>query len=96
MKSCRHDSSFPVAFFAILALSMTTLLVAADPVTLQRERMVADQIESRGVRNPDVLRVMRATPRHLFVPTDIRFMAHEDRPLPLATGLPFPSRTSWR
>jgi protein-L-isoaspartate(D-aspartate) O-methyltransferase len=29
---------------------------------------------------------MRATPRHLFVPTDIRFRAYEDRPLPIGYG----------
>jgi protein-L-isoaspartate(D-aspartate) O-methyltransferase len=86
MKNGWHDVSYPVAFCAILAFSMTTLLVADDPVTLQRERMVADQVESRGVRNPDVLRVMRATPRHLFVPTGVRFMAYEDRPLPIGYG----------
>jgi protein-L-isoaspartate(D-aspartate) O-methyltransferase len=86
MKHRWHDSSFPVAFCAILVFSMTTLLVADDPVTLQRERMVADQIESRGVRNPDVLRAMRATPRHLFVPTDVRSMAYQDRPFPIGYG----------
>lgn len=86
MKNCWLDSSFRGAFCAIPAFSMATLLVADGPVTLQRERMVADQIESRGVRNPEVLRVMRATPRHLFVPTDIRSRAYEDRPLPIGYG----------
>jgi protein-L-isoaspartate(D-aspartate) O-methyltransferase len=86
MNDCRHDSSFPLAFCAILALPLTTLLIANDPVTLQRERMVADQIESRGVRNPDVLRAMRSTPRHLFVPAGVRSMAYEDHPLPIGYG----------
>jgi len=86
MNDCRHDSSFPLAFCAILALPLTTLLIADDPVTLQRERMVADQIESRGVRNPDVLRAMRSTPSHLFVPAGVRSMAYEDHPLPIGYG----------
>jgi protein-L-isoaspartate(D-aspartate) O-methyltransferase len=86
MNDCRHDSSFPLAPGAILAFAMTTILVADDPVTLQRERMVADQIESRGVRNQEILRVMRATPRHLFVPTGVRSMAYEDHPLPIGYG----------
>jgi len=86
MKDCRHDLPYPLAFCAILTLFATTLLVADDPATLRRERMVADQIESRGVRNPDVLRVMRATPRHLFVPTDVQSMAYEDHPLPIGYG----------
>jgi protein-L-isoaspartate(D-aspartate) O-methyltransferase len=61
-------------------------LVADDPVALQRERMVSEQIESRGIRSPDVLRVMRATPRHLFVLADVRSMAYEDHPLPIGYG----------
>lgn len=83
MKAGRHDSSFRLAFCAIPAVPMTTLLVADDPLTLHRERMVAEQIESRGVCNPEILRVMRATPRHLFVPTDVRSMAYGDHPLPI-------------
>jgi protein-L-isoaspartate(D-aspartate) O-methyltransferase len=62
------------------------MLVADDRVALQHERMVADQMERRGIRNPDLLRVMRATPRHLFVPTSVRSTAYEDRPLPIGHG----------
>jgi len=65
---------------------MTTYLVADDPVTLQREHMVAEQIESRGIRNQDLLRAMRAVPRHLFVPMDVRSMAYEDWPIPIGYG----------
>jgi len=86
MKECRNESAFLVALCAILTFPMTTLLIADDPVTLERERMVAEQIESRGVRNPDVLRAMRATPRHLFVPMDVRPMAYEDYPIPIGYG----------
>jgi len=71
---------------AILAISMSTLLVAGDPITLQRERMVTDQIESRGVRNQDVLQVMRSTPRHLFIPANLRSVAYEDHPVPIGHG----------
>jgi protein-L-isoaspartate(D-aspartate) O-methyltransferase len=86
MRDCRHHSRFRLAPVTIAALSMAALLIADDPVTLRRERMVSEQIESRGVRNPDVIRVMRATPRHLFVPGDIRFLAYQDRPLPIGYG----------
>ena len=30
--------------------------------------MVKEQIERRGIQDPGVLRVMRETPRHLFIP----------------------------
>ena len=86
MKDCRLDALLRFAFCALPVLYMSALLVADDPVILQRERMVADQIENRGIRNPDVLQVMRSTPRHLFVPTDVRSMAYEDHPLPIGYG----------
>jgi len=86
MTDHRHDAFARLALGAMVVLSMIKLLTADDPVTLQRERMVSEQIASRAVRNPDVLRVMRATPRHLFVPIAIRSMAYEDHPLPLGYG----------
>ena len=49
----------------------------------ERERMVREQIEARGIDNPQVLQAMRVTPRHLFVPESMVSMAHADRPLPI-------------
>jgi len=51
-----------------------------------REKMVAEQIEARGVRDPRVLAAMRAVPRHLFVPEGKRAEAYEDYPLPIGEG----------
>jgi protein-L-isoaspartate(D-aspartate) O-methyltransferase len=68
------------------AALLPTALLAADPQGAARERMVREQIEARGVKNPAVLRALRATPRHLFVPEDLRAHAHEDRPLPIGYG----------
>jgi len=48
--------------------------------------MVREQIEARGVRDPEVLRVMRETPRHLFVPEALRPQAYLDGPLPIGLG----------
>jgi protein-L-isoaspartate(D-aspartate) O-methyltransferase len=47
--------------------------------------MVRDSIEARGIRNPAVLRAMRNTLRHLFVP-QLADMAYLDRPLPIGYG----------
>ncbi len=52
----------------------------------QRERMVRNQIEARGISDRDVLRVMRSTPRHLFVPKEIRSRAYADSPLRIGYG----------
>jgi protein-L-isoaspartate(D-aspartate) O-methyltransferase len=52
----------------------------------ERERMVAEQIEARGVSDPRVLAALRAVPRHEFVPPEQRAHAYEDRPLPIGEG----------
>ena len=62
------------------------LLWAADPYQAQREAMVREQIEARGVRRAEVLQAMRAVPRHLFVPSDLQRQAYEDHPLPIGHG----------
>ncbi|HTJ45227.1 MAG TPA: protein-L-isoaspartate(D-aspartate) O-methyltransferase [Kofleriaceae bacterium] len=49
----------------------------------ERARMVAEQIEARGVHDPDVLRAMREVPRHLFVPPALAAEAYADRALPV-------------
>lgn len=52
----------------------------------QAAEMVKTQIEYRGVNDARVLKVMRETPRHLFVPTGERQMAYGDYPLPIGEG----------
>ena len=48
--------------------------------------LVEEHIEKRGIRNPEVLRVMRSTPRHEFVPPQFREEAYADRPLSIGHG----------
>lgn len=49
----------------------------------ERERMVVEQIMSRGVRDSLVIASMRAVPRHLFVPPEVADLAYTDGPLPI-------------
>jgi protein-L-isoaspartate(D-aspartate) O-methyltransferase len=49
----------------------------------RRERMVAEQIEARGVTDPAVLAAMRVVPREEFVLSRYRPRAYEDTPLPI-------------
>jgi protein-L-isoaspartate(D-aspartate) O-methyltransferase len=49
-----------------------------DDFEAQREYMVREQIGRRGVRDPLVLKAMRAVPRHLFVPPDQRQWSYAD------------------
>ena len=59
----------------------------ADPaMKAERDRMVADQIASRDVRDPRVLGALREVPRHLFVPEAHRSQAYDDHPLPIGEG----------
>ncbi len=47
---------------------------------------VADQLERRGIKDPEVLRAMRVVPRELFVPPEARHLAYEDGALPIGRG----------
>ncbi len=66
---------------SLLLLCAAFALRAQDPFAGQRERMVAEHIESRGIRDLGVLRAMRKTPRHLFMPEEVRSEAYLDRPV---------------
>jgi protein-L-isoaspartate(D-aspartate) O-methyltransferase len=49
----------------------------------ERDRMVDEQIASRGVRNPRMLAALRKVPRHEFVPAALRDKAYSDNALPI-------------
>lgn len=52
----------------------------------EAEMMVNTQIVSRGVKDDRVLKTMKNTPRHLFVPKQTEKLAYSDRPLPIGKG----------
>lgn len=58
----------------------------SDPHAAERERMVVQQIEARGIDDPATLAAMREVPRHEFVPEDRRRHAYQDRPVPIGYG----------
>lgn len=57
-----------------------------DRFQAERIKMVKNQIENRGIKNPLVLEAMRKVPRHLFVPEYQISSAYEDRPLSIGDG----------
>ncbi len=59
---------------------------AQDQYRLARERMVAEQLIPRGIRDPLVLEAMRQVPRHLFVDEALWDQAYSDFPLPIGHG----------
>jgi protein-L-isoaspartate(D-aspartate) O-methyltransferase len=51
-----------------------------------REKMVREQILSRGIKNPQVIKALRKVPRHEFVALPYQKDAYADYPLPTASG----------
>ena len=72
--------------FSLLFIGTALVLCAQDPFEAQRERMVREQIAARGIRNQAVLKAMRSTPRHLFVPPGGQPFAYEDHPVSIGYG----------
>lgn len=72
----------------IMSLFLFPLIVGADEnlFVQKRKQMVENQIKARGIKNLRVLDAMLKVKRHLFVPSDIRHLAYEDRPLPIGGG----------
>jgi protein-L-isoaspartate(D-aspartate) O-methyltransferase len=79
-----------VAGWLMVALMTPADCTSGDPsqdsLTRARLAMVADQIAARGVKDPRVLDVMRAVPRHEFVPAPVREDAYADSPIPIGYG----------
>lgn len=59
---------------------------SADRFASLRERMVREQLEARGIRDPRVLDAMRRIPRERFVPEHLRERAYDDAALPVECG----------
>lgn len=66
-----------------MATRSATARKTGDPSEYRRHRMVRQQIEARGVRDPRVLAVMREVPRHLFVREHLNTQAYKDYALPI-------------
>jgi protein-L-isoaspartate(D-aspartate) O-methyltransferase len=75
-----------VTVFVFLLFFWVLPAFSADPFAAERDRMVREQIEIRGIRNQAVLNAMGAVPRHLFTPESVRSVAYADRPLPIGYG----------
>lgn len=68
---------------AAALLVTTALILSGQDYRAERERLVRESMEARGIRNAAILRVMRDTPRHEFMPENVRRWAYEDRPVPI-------------
>jgi protein-L-isoaspartate(D-aspartate) O-methyltransferase len=77
-------------FFNVLTLAVCGDCRAEESFALdfkaQRERMVREQIEARGIKSSEVLDALRKVERHRFVPKRYRLQAYMDYPLPIGAG----------
>jgi protein-L-isoaspartate(D-aspartate) O-methyltransferase len=74
-------------FLIILFLTMEgSIMQHDDKFTAAREKMVTQQIISRGVTDQLTLKAMRKVPRHLFVTKEYESEAYDDNPLPIGYG----------
>lgn len=53
---------------------------------MERDDMIRDQLEARGIQDRRVLDAMRAVPRECFVPEESHGLAYEDHPIPIGSG----------
>jgi protein-L-isoaspartate(D-aspartate) O-methyltransferase len=66
---------------------MSELDIQGIGMTSQRTRdRLIDRLQQKGINNPDVLRVMRLVPRHLFVDEAMASRSYEDSALPIGHG----------
>jgi protein-L-isoaspartate(D-aspartate) O-methyltransferase len=57
----------------------------ATDSTQAREKMVAEQLEARGITDARVLDAMRIVERDRFIPSELREHAYDDGPLPIGS-----------
>lgn len=80
-----------LSWLLVLLMTWPPAPSAAAERAAERERMVERQMAAPtdgrlAVRDPRVLKAMRAVPRHAFVPESVRDEAYGDHPLPIGHG----------
>jgi protein-L-isoaspartate(D-aspartate) O-methyltransferase len=77
---------YRLSLLFIVLLIHPGIYYGEDPYEQERDRMVRQQIENRGITDRATLRAMRNVPRHLFVPDHQVRNAYRDGPLPIGYG----------
>ena len=88
MNKTRSKLIGKIFIFALLGIFLCNAFAASEEeaFTINRQKMVKEQIESRGITDKRVLEVMKKVKRHLFVPAQLRNSAYDDNPLPIGHG----------
>src|SRR5262249_33836582 len=83
MNALSRDRLRLVALLLVLAAATPASGQTARELAQARSMMVGADVASAGIKNPAVLAVLRAVPRHEFVPADVRPYAYLDMALPI-------------
>ena len=75
-----------IRIFMTVVIAVFTLNATAQNYAERRDRMVENQIKSRGINDQDVIRAMKTVKRHEYVPQQFRNRAYSDRPLSIGQG----------
>jgi protein-L-isoaspartate(D-aspartate) O-methyltransferase len=77
-----------IYLFAFLITVLFTACAASeeDEFFSERQKMVKEQIELRGITDMRIINAMLKVRRHLFVPAYLRGAAYADKPLPIGLG----------
>jgi protein-L-isoaspartate(D-aspartate) O-methyltransferase len=70
-------------FAAIATTGCRQQTATTTDFSAQRQRMVEQQLKTRGIKDERVLAAMAKMPREQFIPMDARPDAYEDGPLPI-------------
>jgi protein-L-isoaspartate(D-aspartate) O-methyltransferase len=63
------------------SLSNQDISVIEEKFQLERQQMVENQIQARGIHNQRVLQALQKVPRHRFLPPSLSHLAYTDSPL---------------
>ncbi len=81
-----HHRIFVLVFVIFIVGCQGFKMKIEDTYSNQRKIMITEQIQSRGVKDQNVLKAMEQVPRHLFIPKHLIDEAYADYPLPIGEG----------
>ncbi|MBN2484334.1 MAG: protein-L-isoaspartate(D-aspartate) O-methyltransferase [Bacteroidales bacterium] len=75
-----------MSFLKLICILTISFFLQADKFTVEREKMVKEQIVARGITDKALLKAFYDVERHLFVPEEQAMYAYYDGPLPIGYG----------
>ncbi len=84
-----RTDGFPSLFIAAVAVSIFAPVQAGAQSKLDKKyeplrlKMVEESVKAAGVKDPRVIMAMQKTPRHLFMPINVRDQAYLDAGIPI-------------